>query len=59
MLHRPSWMTTPAFVVQAVAGEIADIAVLAGQRVLPAKAIGLKFGFRYPDVDQALAAAML
>jgi uncharacterized protein (TIGR01777 family) len=58
MLHRPSWMTTPAFVVRAVAGDIADIAVLAGQRVLPAKALGLKFGFRYPDVDRALAATM-
>jgi len=57
-LHRPSWMTTPAFVVRAAAGEIADVAVLAGQRVLPAKALGLKFGFRYPDVDRALAAAL-
>jgi uncharacterized protein (TIGR01777 family) len=58
-LHRPSWMTTPAFVVRAAAGEIADVAVLAGQRVLPAKAMGFKFGFRYPDVDRALAAAFV
>jgi len=56
-LHRPSWMTTPAFVVRAAAGEIADVAVLAGQRVLPTKALSLRFGFRYPDVDHALAAA--
>ena len=56
-LHRPSWLTTPGFVVRAAAGPVADIAVLAGQRVLPKKALGLKFGFRYPDVDKALKAA--
>jgi hypothetical protein len=57
-LHRPSWFMTPGFVVRAAAGPVADIAVLAGQRVLPKKALGLKFGFRYPDVDKALAAAL-
>lgn len=57
-LHRPAWFTTPGFVVRAAAGPVADIAVLAGQRVLPKKALGLKFGFRYPDVDKALAAAL-
>jgi uncharacterized protein (TIGR01777 family) len=58
-LHRPSWFRTPAFVVRAAAGEVADIAVLAGQRVLPKKALAAKFGFRYPDVDRALAAALV
>lgn len=57
-LHRPAWIRTPGFVVRAAAGQVADIAVLAGQRVLPAKALSLKFGFRYPDVDRALAAAL-
>ena len=57
-LHRPSWFTTPGFVVRAAAGPVADVAVLAGQRVLPKKALGMKFGFRYPDVDRALAAAL-
>ena len=57
-LHRPSWMTTPAFVVRAAAGKVADVAVLAGQRVLPNKALSLRFGFRYPDVDRALAAVV-
>jgi hypothetical protein len=57
-MHRPSWFRTPGFVVRAVAGEVADIAVLAGQRVLPKKALSFKFGFRYPDVDRALAAAL-
>jgi hypothetical protein len=55
-LHRPAWFTAPAFVVRIAAGDVADVAVLAGQRVLPRKALGLKFGFRYPDVDKALAA---
>jgi uncharacterized protein (TIGR01777 family) len=57
-MHRPAWFKAPAFAVRAVAGEVADIAVLAGQRVLPKKALGFKFGFRYPDVDRALAAAL-
>jgi len=55
-LHRPSLFKTPGSVVRTVAGEMADITVLAGQRVLPKKALGLKFGFRYPDIDRALAA---
>lgn len=57
-LHRPSWFRTPGFVVRAAAGEVADNMVLAGQRVLPRKALSFKFGFRYPDVDKALAAAL-
>jgi uncharacterized protein (TIGR01777 family) len=57
-LHRPAWVKTPGFVVRAVAGPMADVAVLAGQRVVPTKALGLKFGFRYPDVDRALAATV-
>jgi uncharacterized protein len=58
VLQRPSWLATPAFVVRAAAGGLADVAVLAGQRVLPAKALSLEFGFRYPDLDHALAAAL-
>jgi hypothetical protein len=57
-VHRPSWIKVPAPVVRMAAGEMADIAVLSGQRVLPRKALALKFGFRYPDVDRALAAAL-
>jgi uncharacterized protein (TIGR01777 family) len=57
-LHRPAWVTTPGAVVRAAVGAMADLAVLAGQRVVPAKALALKFGFRYPDVDRALAATV-
>jgi uncharacterized protein (TIGR01777 family) len=55
-LHRPAWVSAPAWAVRAVAGEMADITVLSGQRVMPRKALDLKFGFRYPDIDRALAA---
>jgi hypothetical protein len=55
-LHRPAWIAAPAWTVRAIAGEMAEITVLAGQRVMPRKALDLKFGFRYPDVARALAA---
>lgn len=58
VLHRPAWLKTPSFVVRAIAGEMADIAVLAGQRVMPQKALDLNFPFRYPDLDHALTAAL-
>jgi NAD dependent epimerase/dehydratase family enzyme len=35
-------------------GEMADAMILAGQRVLPAKATRNGFEFRYPDLDSAL-----
>ena len=37
-------------------GEMADAAILNGQRVLPAKAQALGFRFHYPTIDGALHA---
>jgi uncharacterized protein (TIGR01777 family) len=54
-LRRPAFLTAPEFAVRLALGEMADV-VLTGQRVLPAKAEGLRFRFRYPDVREALAA---
>jgi uncharacterized protein (TIGR01777 family) len=53
-LHRPALVPAPAFAVRAALGEMADAVILAGQRVLPAKATRNGFEFRYPGLDSAL-----
>jgi len=57
VLHRPSWAPVPAFALRLLLGEMADI-LLTGQRVLPAKTQGLGYGFKYPDLRQALQACL-
>jgi uncharacterized protein (TIGR01777 family) len=53
-LHRPALAPAPAFALHLMLGEMADAMILAGQRVLPAKATRNGFEFRYPDLDSAL-----
>jgi uncharacterized protein (TIGR01777 family) len=55
-MHRPSWAPVPAFVLKLIVGEMAEVALLKGQRVLPAHAQELGFAFRYPELKAALAA---
>jgi hypothetical protein len=57
VLHRPSWLPTPSFMLRIGFGEMADI-LLTGQRVVPAAAQKLGFEFRYPELRQALQACM-
>ena len=57
-LHRPSWLPVPGLALQLLLGELADVALLQGQRVRPARAEQLGFAFTYRDVDRALAAAL-
>lgn len=52
-LHRPSLISTPAFVLRIALGEMADL-VLAGQRVLPKRALEYKYTFQYPELEGAL-----
>jgi uncharacterized protein (TIGR01777 family) len=56
-LHRPALLPVPAFALRALYGGMAQI-VTTGARVLPAKALVLGFQFRYPKLEQALAAAL-
>jgi uncharacterized protein (TIGR01777 family) len=56
-LHRPALLPVPAFALHALYGGMAQI-VTTGARVLPAKALVLGFQFRYPKLEQALAAAL-
>lgn len=53
VLHRPSFMPTPAFVMRALLGEQADLLV-EGQRVVPRRLLADGFVFRHPDVEGAL-----
>jgi uncharacterized protein (TIGR01777 family) len=53
ILHRPSGIPTPAFIVRLALGEASET-VLTGQRVLPTKAIAAGYSFRHPRCDEAL-----
>ncbi|WP_447940622.1 TIGR01777 family oxidoreductase [Pseudoxanthomonas mexicana] len=53
-LHRPAVLPTPAFVLKAAFGEMAQL-LLTGQRVLPAHALAEGFTFRFPTLDDALS----
>jgi uncharacterized protein len=57
-IHRPSLLPVPRFALRALVGEMADVMLLTGQRVMPKKALELKFGFRYPDINLAMKAAL-
>lgn len=57
-LHRPSALPMPAFALRLMFGELADGALLASQRVVPAKAQSGGFAFNYADVDSAMRASV-
>lgn len=55
-IRRPSLVRTPALPVRLALGEMADAAVLNGQRVIPARARAAGFEFTYQTLEPALAA---
>jgi uncharacterized protein (TIGR01777 family) len=57
VLHRPTLLPVPAAALRLALGEMADM-LLTGQRAVPAKAEAMGFEFRFPTVDQALAASV-
>ena len=54
VLHRPSFMPTPAFMLRLVLGEFGDT-LLTGQKVLPKRLLEAGFTFSFPTVEAALA----
>lgn len=52
-LHRPALLSVPKFALKLAMGEMAD-AVLASQRVIPARLEQLGYRFRFPDLGDAL-----
>jgi uncharacterized protein (TIGR01777 family) len=58
ILHRPALVRAPAFALRLALGQMADEALLASARVVPAKLQAAGFDFIHPTLDQALAAAL-
>jgi hypothetical protein len=54
VLHRPSFMPTPAFMLRLVLGEFGDT-LLTGQKVLPQRLLDAGFTFNFPTIEAALA----
>jgi hypothetical protein len=57
-LHRPALLPTPAFAVRLAFGKMADELLLASARVVPRKLLDSGFQFRYPNLPEALCAAL-
>jgi len=57
-LHRPAIFPAPAFALRITLGQMADEALLASARVLPAKLTEAGFQFQNPTIEEALAAAL-
>lgn len=53
-LHRPAVLPAPAFAVRLLLGEFAD-EVLFSKRVLPKRVLASGYGFKYSELDAALA----
>lgn len=53
-LGRPTVFPFPAFAARAMFGEMAEEALLTGQRALPAKLLDAGFSFEYAELDAAL-----
>lgn len=54
VLRRPAVLTVPAFALRLAAGEMADEALLAGCRAVPAKLMSSRFVFGDPSLEPAL-----
>jgi len=54
-LHRPALLPVPGFALRLALGQLADEALLGGQRVLPKKAAETGYQFLYPTLSEALA----
>jgi uncharacterized protein (TIGR01777 family) len=57
-LRRPAFLTVPALAVRLMFGPMADEALLASARVLPAKLLANGFHFSLPEIDGALKTAL-
>ena len=53
VMHRPSFINAPAFILKLILGEMSVI-ILKGQRVYPEKLISSGFKFNYPSLTDAL-----
>jgi len=56
-LHRPSLLPVPGFALGLLYGEMAEM-ITTGARVMPAKPLVLGYGFRHPELNEALQSAL-
>ncbi|MBL3581990.1 TIGR01777 family oxidoreductase [Oleidesulfovibrio alaskensis] len=52
-LNRPSWLRTPAWLLETLLGEMAAELITGGRRILPARLLASGFTFRFPTLGQA------
>jgi uncharacterized protein (TIGR01777 family) len=53
-LSRPTFFTVPRFALKLAFGEMADVALLASQRVMPKRLQDAGFKFKFPELEAAL-----
>jgi len=53
VLHRPSWLPMPSFILNIMLGELATL-MTTGQKVAPSKALSAGYRFHHPQLDSAL-----
>jgi len=58
VLHRPALLPVPGFVVRALLGEMGEALLLGSARVRPRRLEKRGFTFRYPELEDALRAAL-
>ena len=58
VLGRPAFFTAPAFALRLAVGEMADVLLLASQRVVPARLAELDYKFRFAELEPALRAIL-
>jgi uncharacterized protein len=56
-LHRPAVLPVPGIALRALYGEMAEM-VTGGQRMVPARAQALGYGWEHTDLDEALRSAL-
>lgn len=54
-LHRPALLPTPALPLRLMFGEMADEALLAGQRVMPSRLVREGFAFQYSTLEESFS----
>lgn len=53
VLHRPSFLPAPGFMIRIILGEFGSV-LLKGQRVIPRRLLDAGFSFSHPDIEDAL-----
>lgn len=53
VMHRPSFMPAPGFMIKLILGEFGSV-LLKGQRVIPRRLLDAGFKFQYPKIEDAL-----